>query len=252
MRLHILTIALDAIPFLPAQLYTFNQLDIDWVWHIAEGVAAPVLDTGWCKPIGGRLSRDGTAEFLNTLARHPRIRLYRKNLWNGKTEMFNAMLQDVKTECVLMQIDADEMWSAENLKSVWHFGKETKWEAFQFHCRYFVGPNIIITSQNTYGNRSGEWVRAWHFKPGATFLSHEPPVLSPCGSLADTRLARPNMFNHYAYVYESQVLFKEKYYGYPNALDHWRKLQNNTLWPAKLRDFFPWVTDNATVDLLYK
>ncbi len=60
------------------------------------------------------------------------------------------------------------------------------------------------------------------------------------------------IFDHYAYVYESQVRFKQRYYGYADAVDHWRKLQAHTDFPCKLKDFLPWVTDNAIVDTLIK
>jgi len=42
--------------------------------------------------------------------------------------------------------------------------------------------------------------------------------------------------------------FKEKYYGYKDAVINWKKLQENNLFPAKLADFFNWVSDDTQVD----
>ena len=66
MKLHIFTLALDAMPFLPQQLAIFEQLKIPFHWHICEGVADNVLDTDWVAKIPPRFSRDGTSEFINT------------------------------------------------------------------------------------------------------------------------------------------------------------------------------------------
>ena len=48
------------------------------------------------------------------------------------------------------------------------------------------------------------------------------------------------MFTHHAYVSEKQVAFKAKFYGYDNAVEGWRKLQNATP-PADLGDYLDWV-----------
>ena len=44
------------------------------------------------------------------------------------------------------------------------------------------------------------------------------------------------MFTHHAYVSEKQVAFKAKFYGYDNAVEGWRALQNATP-PADLGDY---------------
>ena len=41
------------------------------------------------------------------------------------------------------------------------------------------------------------------------------------------------VFDHFSYVTESQVAFKQKFYGYDNAVTHWRRLQVNTQWPVQ-------------------
>lgn len=255
--LHIVTIVLDGMPQIRWHLPAFNRLrGLKWTWHIAEGAAANVRDTSWCKAQAARLSRDGTSEYLNALAIHPRIKLYRKQLWNGKTEMFNTMLANINEPCILLQMDADEVWTEKELAAlVEMFEARKDADHARFYCTYYVGQNIIITSKDTYGNKAEEWLRAWRFTPGMKFETHEPPRLIGAESRGvdrDFTAASGMVFEHYAYAFEAQVAYKEKFYGYPNALAHWRRLQQNTKWPTRLRDWLPWVKDNAIADQLWK
>ncbi|HEY0455673.1 MAG TPA: methyltransferase domain-containing protein, partial [Verrucomicrobiae bacterium] len=55
------------------------------------------------------------------------------------------------------------------------------------------------------------------------------------------------VFQHYAYATEAQLQFKEQYYGYPNAVAEWKKLQAAKL-PARLSDHLTWVKDGAMVN----
>lgn len=250
MKLEIFTICFDAMPFIGWHLPVLNQLNLDWRWTIAEGAAMNVKDTSWCRPQSPRLSTDGTTAYLNDLKWHPRIRVIQRPQWNGKVEMCNACLEHINEPCVLMQMDADELWSKQGFGHVFNSLQYHEWDALRVRCRYFVGPDLIITSNNTYGNKGTEWMRAWSFEPGMRFLTHEPPVLSkpPRRILADPVFR----FEHYAYTTERQVKFRESFYGYKNAVAHWKRLQANTNFPARLRAFLPWVNDNAVVDRLFK
>lgn len=256
MKLHIITIALDAMPWIAHHLPVFNQLRCDWHWSIAEGAAMNVKDTAWCQPQEPRLSRDGTSDYLATLRRHPRVTVVQRQSWQGKVDMVNALLPIHKEDCVLMQIDADEIWTAQQLDSIVSlFETGPNLGSTQFYCRYFVGHNIVITSDNTYGNHKGEWMRAWHWRPGARFMKHEPPILDRVIGVTmpreETRY-RGLTFDHYAYVTPQQVAYKEKFYGYAHAVEHWQRLQANRQWPVKLSKFLPWVKDEAVADLLHK
>ena len=53
------------------------------------------------------------------------------------------------------------------------------------------------------------------------------------------------VFNHYAYVSTQQLRFKEIYYGYKNAVKSWNALQSVEKFPVLLKDYFPWVKDDA-------
>lgn len=246
------------MPQIRWHLPVLNALNADWTWHVAEGAAANVADTAWCKPQAPRLSRDGTTEYLNSLSGHPRVRLYRKQLWNGKTEMFNTMLKNINEPCLLLQMDSDEVWNVEQLaRLIVLFSKpdfQHKTCAY-FFCRYFVGLNIVITSINTYGNKAGEWARAWRFTPDMKFKSHEPPILEGLNQVPFHREFTAEcglVFQHYAYAFPEQVAFKERFYNYKDASLHWQKLQQNKVWPTKLKNWLPWIKDEAVADLLHK
>lgn len=254
MKLEIFTIVLDGQPWIEKHLTEFELSGVDYRWNIVEGVAANVRDTAWCRHIEPRLSNDGTTEYLKTIAEHPRVRLFQSPLWNGKAEMVNIPLLTIDSECVLLQVDSDEMWSSDQLRRIVDlFTTYPHKHWAQFFCRYFVGPDIVITSENTYGNKWDEWKRAWRFTPGSYFQSHEPPVLTPSvdnldGFSREYTASRGLIFDHMAYATERQVMFKERYYGYGGAVHNWRRLQSNQQWPARLRDFLPWVNDDAIVE----
>ena len=55
------------------------------------------------------------------------------------------------------------------------------------------------------------------------------------------------VFHHFAYATEQQLVFKERYYGYKNALAQWRALQTHK-GSGELKGFFRWVSDNTIFD----
>src|SRR5207245_5490904 len=115
---NIFTIVLDGARFLPRQFETFSQLKIPWRWSICEGVALPVNDTAWCKPIFPRLSNDGTGELLQGYAKYPNISVQQNSAWPGKTNMVNTALLCFEKPGTLLQVDADEFWSTEQLEAI--------------------------------------------------------------------------------------------------------------------------------------
>jgi len=254
MKLVIFTIVLDGEPYIERHLPIFEQLRLDWEWRIAEGAASNTHCTKWCRPQLPRLSRDGTAEYLTKISTHPRVKLFRKQFWDGKIEQCNTCISDINEPCILLQVDVDEIWRGDQLEGIVRLF-ESRPEAMRafFWCRYFLGSRIVATSTDGYGNREGEWLRAFRFKPGMTFLCHEPPILSGNKGVAvkrDETRALGLVFDHFAYALERQVAYKEQFYGYANAVKHWKRLQRNTKWPVNLKDFLPWVGDGATADII--
>jgi hypothetical protein len=275
--IHFFTIVLNGEPFIRYHERMLSQLPISWHWHIVEGVAALKHDTAWSVAIGGRItddihrrgrSKDGTSEYLDDLAlRFPdNITLYRKppdEFWDGKREMVNAPLGQIKSGCLLWQLDSDEIWTAGQIMAVHQmFINNPDRAAAWFWCWYFVGPEKVISTRHGYGdNPQQEWLRTWRFRPNDYWAAHEPPILIrnleghsesiDVSKIApfthDEMEAVGAVFQHFAYATEAQLSFKEKYYGYKNALAHWTKLQHQTR-RGYLRDYFAWVTDNTMFD----
>jgi hypothetical protein len=129
MIIHFFTIVLNGEPFIRYHAEVFKQLPFQWHWHIVEGVADLKHDTAWSLQGGGHISdeihrngysHDGTTEYLDELARlYPdNVTIYRKSegvFWDGKLEMVNAPLQNIQEECLLWQVDVDELWTVEQL-----------------------------------------------------------------------------------------------------------------------------------------
>jgi hypothetical protein len=146
--------------------------------------------------------------------------------------------------------------------------------AAYYRCHYFVGPDLVVTTRDGYGNGPWEWLRTWRYRPGDRWLAHEPPILAtrleaflqwkrrwrgrrpkptvppgdPRAFSRDETEREGLVFQHLAYVLEAQVRFKESYYGYAGALDRWHALQATPTLPVALRDVFPWVVEDALVD----
>ncbi len=270
------TIVLNGEPFIRYHERVLAKLDMPWHWHIVEGVATLINDTAWSVAGGGTvteelhaggLSNDGTSAYLDDLAsRFPdKITIYRPQpgqFWNGKREMVNAPLGNIHHDCLLFQIDADELWTAQQIGDIHRLFMEDRGRhsAF-FWCDYFVGPEKIVSTRYNYAeNPKSEWLRVWRYRPGMIWAAHEPPMLvrkGAQGAEVDVGLEAPFwhgetekfglVFQHFAYVTEAQLRFKEVYYGYAGAIEGWHRLQQTDR-PELLRDFFSWVTDNTVVD----
>ncbi|MBV6625405.1 MAG: FkbM family methyltransferase [Rivularia sp. (in: Bacteria)] len=274
---HFFTIVLNGQPFIKYHIDIFKQLPFKWHWHIVEGVADLKHDTAWSVGNGGRISSeihnsglsiDGTSEYINQLKQlYPdNITVYRKPegvFWEGKREMTNAPLENIQEECLLWQVDVDELWTFEQLSTARElFIKNPEKTAAFYWCWYFVGDNLLISTRNCYAqNPQQEWLRTWKFKPGYVWAAHEPPVLVeklPDGKLKNVAAVNPFkheeteshnlVFQHFAYATQEQLKFKEEYYGYKGAISQWTALQQQTKFPVLLRDYFAWVGDDTLID----
>lgn len=261
MKIHFVTLALDAMPYISHHINQFNKLDCPWSWSIIEGVAKPFHDTSWVKSIPPRLSRDGTHEYLVELAaHHPRVTHYHAPQWPGKTAMLNHALSRITEPGLVFQTDSDELYSAAQLHKIhdlFEANPSFKWA--QFFCDYQIGGNIrIIRNGNAYGNNVYEWFRCWSWRPGQFFSSHEPPVMQGIDHVTTPGFNRDYtanadlVFTHPAYALEKQVEFKRIYYGYEDATEQWRALQSNTEWPVSVSKFLKWVPEGAMADLICK
>jgi glycosyl transferase family 2 len=256
-KLEVITIVHNGMPWIAHHFPILNSLtDVDWRWHVCEGAADNIKDTKWCKKPTQGISTDGTAQFLDSIARSPRVKLYRKSLWQGKVDMVNAPIPSMQSDAVVLQVDCDEFWTADQIRGILKIFEENQEIGYaRFFCNYFLGPNIITTGESSYGNKSNEWLRAWRYKPGMKWITHEPPNLGGNQGREMTRFEtreRGLVFNHYAYVLDSQIAQKEKYYGYENLALQWKILQMTRQWPVKLKSFLRWTDEAASARNLYR
>lgn len=275
--IHFFTIVLDGEPYIRYHINTLKKLTIPWHWHIVEGLAELAYDTAWSTHTGGRApheiypdgrSKDGTSEYIDLISRaNPKnISVYRKpvgRFWDGKIEMVRAPLVNILESCLMWQIDSDELWTAEQISTMHRaFQNQPNRSAAFFWCHYFVGPDKVITTRDCYGNNSAyEWLRVWRFSPGMQWIAHEPPTLatrSSDGNYYNVASRTPFnhaeteelglVFQHMSYTTESQLQFKEKYYGYHGATAAWKALQQNHQNRILLRKYFNWVKDCSIVE----
>lgn len=242
--------------------------EIDWEWWIIEGLALPKHCTRWVKEMPPCRSTDGTIEYLAKLADFDkRVKFQGSHGWSGKIEMVNWPLRAIGNDgdpFLLWQIDSDEIWTAEQIHCVHEmFRLHPHKNAAFFWCRYFVGPDKVITTRNCFGNQSDyEWLRVWRVKPGMLFRTHEPPVIEGLKLNPFTHSeteARGLVFQHYAYATRAQVAFKETFYAGPNnpharhyrgLTERWEKFQQEKTWPRPLKQLFPWVENFCMVNLV--
>ena len=274
---HFFTIVLNGQPFIRYHIDVLQQLPFPWHWHIVEGAASLTHDTARNpgRPAAlpdllhaNGLSSDGTSTLLDDLAGQfpDNISLYRPppgRLWDGKIEMVTQPLAAIREESILWQLDSDELWTAAQLTAGRQlFLDSPEKNAAFFWCHFFTGPALVISSRFGYSaDPAHEWLRAWRFRPGMKWLSHEPPALAerrkdgtwqdlvqgPVFTHRETEAAGL-VFQHFAYATEDQVSFKERYYGYPGATAGWQSLQACQEFPRPLREFFPWVEDRTAVN----
>lgn len=250
------TLVLNGFPFIKKQAEIIPEIFDEW--HIIEGATLPLKDTAWCKNIDQKfysdkkLSIDGTTEFIDKIVDNKKIFVRRKfDFWNGKTEMCNQ-IESKMENCILMQFDVDEIWSKQVLKEVLEFSKNNEgFDGMLFKCNYYVGSNILVQNENCYGNNPGEWSRLWKIKNKTNWEKHEPPMIKGLKNFISRDFTKKNgwIFDHYAYVLEEQIKFKENFYGYKNAFNQWKSLQLNNNFPCQLKDYLQWVNDHSIVDI---
>ncbi len=252
--LTLFTIVLNGEPYIEQHLPVLRQLTIPWQWRIVEGVAAPTHCTSWCRQMPDKWHRDcvsidGTHEYVRAVNNTPNVTCsWRHSPWDGKVAMVAKALEGV-TDGVVMQVDSDELWQAWQLERIYRLMlPQAPGTAARFACRYWVGPNKLLTSTTGWARGDLEWLRAWRWGEGVKFERHEPPIVSgfdKCVSIESTEQLGL-VFDHYAYVTEQQIAMKQDYYGYHGLVRAWHRLQE-TNGPVNLQEFFPWAV-GATAD----
>lgn len=252
--LHVFTLSLDSLPWLSCIYVELMRLrDVPWRWTIVDGAAMPVGDTRWIARQAPRNSTDGTLEFLDAIAHHPRIRVLRKKEWPGKTAMCQAATDTFTEPGVCLQCDSDEIHSTDQMRRIVElFEDDPALMNCRFHCDYLLGANI----RSTDAGKDSEWLRAWRFTPGMQWVGHEPPNLAGNAgkSMSRTETAALGLtFFHASWLLPKHVAQKEKLYRYEGALAGWRKLQANTQWPlADAGRFLPAAFRGTPCDVIFK
>lgn len=232
---NIFTIVLNGMPWIERHIETFRQLDMPWRWTIVHGVADPVADTKWVQgvPAGEDVKDDGTLAYLKKLQGDWRfnsnVTVITRERWPGKTAMCNAALETFTAPGSLLQVDADEFWTLNQLRvlpTLWQMWPEAT--AARFNARVWVGPRRFCCVPGQWANRDYEWDRFWRFTPGMSFASHEPPRFEGTQRIVgrDATAAFGLVFDHYSYVLRSQIEWKERYYSPKWSVEAWDRLQN--------------------------
>lgn len=231
------TIILNGLHHLQHKDYYQTILNTFDKWIVVEGVALPGGSTSWCKHLPpdfhrNFLSNDGTTEFLDQLeTENPgKLKVIRKwpySWWDSKDEQVNAAilyLGTITKECFLWQIDVDEQWTPATIAASEETLKKHNGKTGMFYCDYYVGPNQLAVGEWGEG-RKEPYRRLWQWR-GELFSSHEPPKLQ--GNNGPGMLLSLFRFKHYAYYFEKDVKFKEKYYGgYGGLYERWLNVQKN-------------------------
>jgi len=252
--LTIFTIVLNGMPYIKEHHAEFKKLKMPWKWRIVEGVSSPEKCTSHCKKVSGEWhngfkSIDGTSEYLDSIA-CDNISVFRKDgEFAGKLEMVEKALEGVD-DGVVMEIDSDEMWRAEQIEELYSvLIQQKEGTPMQFECNYFVAPKKVVITKTGFASQPYEWFRAWRWGKDIKFESHEPPMLNvrtpfiPRGMTGMMGL----IFNHYAYTTPEQVKFKEQFYGWDGFYERWKELQETT-GPVRLKRFIPYASENTVVD----
>lgn len=197
-------------------------------WVIVEGFSKNGGSTSWCNNIHLPYnSKDGTIEFLeNFKNKYPeKIIFYKANkYWLSKDQQVNKCLELLKgfENNWLWQIDIDEQWELEDLINAENnLEKNDKvcgaFKFIHYLCKNYKGNQLIGKGSwgDNYHNRLWYWT-------GKKFKSHEPPIIFGQEKIINL----DQIYNHYSYYFEEDVIFKTKYYkGYGQLYLNWKKLQ---------------------------
>jgi hypothetical protein len=210
-------------------------------WIIVEGAAHNGGSTNLCNNIqDDPHSTDGTREMIGNIVRqHKNVKYVRKTgYWKSKDAMVNAAIdclrRDRIKDCHLWQVDVDEQWTLPIIEYAERVMDNGGYNTVSFCCRHYVGQNICAWGE--WGGNN-EWRRLWHWQ-GARALTHEPPVFD---MEEKKRFITVACFDHFAYYFAKDVLFKGQYYKkHETVFNNWLAINNlpETAFPIPLSRLF--------------
>lgn len=237
------------MPWVTFHYPEFRKLKLPWEWHVIDGLAEQ--EHGH---VGGYGSTDGTKEYFRDMKWDNRVQFH--NLLNVASMAFtmNVPMGSISAETLVFKVDCDEIWTADQIHEIHAmFSENPSKNHALFWCNYYIGPKVIVTTRNAWGNKSGEWPRVWRVNPGARWFAETPPIIEGMVLNAftqDQTERRGLVFDHYAYVLESQAREKDVRYHQTGTYEGWLRLQKNTQWPVRLKNFFPWVEPEVMADCI--
>jgi hypothetical protein len=244
MRRYAFTICLNALHHLKDRIeYLLPYFD---AWVFVEGVSNNGGSTRWCGEVPAEFHKDyhsidGTLRWLLGLQKefgNVKV-LSREGLWSSKDEMVCAALDALPVAengyDWLWEFDADEHWTPRQLDQAEFDLYRSRAKCGQFLCDAYVGPGLL--AKGAWGEGVGNpYRRLWKFR-GEQFLTHEPPIM--VGLSLDDYLTLSQRFKHNSYLFEQDVVFKEKFYRYEGLHAKWLDLQNMTTFPQPLSVLIP-------------
>lgn len=233
------TIIYNGLHHLQHKNYVESLLPFIDLWVFVDGLAGNGGSTSWCRDLKGCSSEDGTVEYLRELQENNKnlVLVECKKKWRSKDAMVNRAIEEIKkvtNKAFLWEIDADEQWKEFTMTLAEYSLQDQGGKVGLFHSNYYVGKNIL--AYGMWGEGIGlPYKRLWDWN-GEYFLKHEPPTLMGGGKevLMNVR------FDHYAWYFEQDVIFKSKYYGgHENAHKGWLALNGGKIrLPADVSDLF--------------
>ena len=218
--------------------YVLNNFDY---WVVVEGAAMNTGSTRWCSRMpdeyhkNGR-SIDGTLDYLSELKnKYKNLHMViGTGLWLNKDHQVNAGINELKkhtNEAMLWEIDADEQWNITQIEAAERALIAANAKSGWLWANHYVGHNLVCRGEWGDGPHRRLW--KWH---GELFEKHEPPVLMGGG---EPHIILPQRFEHYAYYFECDVKFKDKWYGgHQGIYDRWLSLQKETVFPQPISRLF--------------
>jgi len=196
-------------------------------------------DAAWATPNGS--STDNTVQIIREFPDpENKIKLIESDgFWDGKTEMTNEWSKHMTGDYIWV-ISTDEFYFEEDVKKILNLLNTQIPDQVDFYANHFWGDFGHCIDEFTgasWGNDT-PWERIFRHVRGAKWARHEPPwYLHPDGLLTNqkrliTRDQTLNLgikMNHYAFVSEKQINFKQRFYkneSYGPLWNEWKKNHN--------------------------
>lgn len=218
-------------------------------WVVVDGLSLNGGSTRHCNALTTLPchSTDGTVEMMRQVAGdHTHVKFIEcRDKYRSKDAQVNRAVQVIRDQYKhgwLWQVDADEHWTAAKLSQAEDMLSKSPMREATFRFNHYVGERLVAVGGwgNGYVTRLFKWT-------GGRFLSHEPPRIDPFNRVL--KMPDTIKFDHYSYLFEKDVRFKEKYYkGYEGLTDKWKSLQQCKEFPQPVSSLLPPTVQHVDFD----